>query len=302
MKNNFKKILTLTLLCLCGMTFAQYSPASNPAPASADNVPWNERTWQDRVFKGTYEDTKTFKHKLPYDLDTFVWAYTAEFAERFRMPKEWIDPGLKGALAVAWRMTTIGNTTCGLSGIANNCWPTLKGQMDIYLDSQVPLPWRYPEMMNGNFIRGISSRDFLPLPSTESKRLEHPAFAKRKEEPLFASGFVYDKKAPNGQNYAIGVGTVVYFDREFETGVVLIGFAGGGVGQITDSAAAIKFFSQNESARTRGVIEEYAHTVTLSQPFMKKLAELYKEQNKPNSEVSQRLYQQYLQKIQPAKP
>ena len=44
---------------------------------------------------------------------------TAGFAERFDMPKQWIEPELKGILAVAFRMNKVGNDTCGLGGRAD---------------------------------------------------------------------------------------------------------------------------------------------------------------------------------------
>ena len=38
----------------------------------------------------------TFRDGKPFIRDTWVWAYTREFAERFHMPEKWIDPPLKG--------------------------------------------------------------------------------------------------------------------------------------------------------------------------------------------------------------
>jgi len=81
--------------------------AQSPIDASstAEEIPWNQRSGYDRAFNSTYEDHYTFKHREVYVADPFVWGYSKEFAERFKMPKQWIEPGLKGALAVAWRMT-----------------------------------------------------------------------------------------------------------------------------------------------------------------------------------------------------
>ncbi|MBF0615122.1 MAG: hypothetical protein HQL92_08210 [Magnetococcales bacterium] len=68
-----------------------------------DDIPWKQRTWEQQFVESSYEDEFTFKHgKVFYD-DPFFWVVSSVFAERFGMPKSWIDPELKGALAIAWR-------------------------------------------------------------------------------------------------------------------------------------------------------------------------------------------------------
>jgi hypothetical protein len=123
-----------------------------PATIRAEMPKWDD--WR-------YEDYFTFRNGKSYVLDPYIWAYTAEFAERFRMPKCWIEPGLKGALAVAWRMTTIGRTLCGLGGRADSCWKPLNCQMDIYYDNRIELPWNYPEIQRDNVMLGLSSAEYI---------------------------------------------------------------------------------------------------------------------------------------------
>lgn len=126
--------------------------------------PWDERTWEEKVYQSRYEDRYTFKHGKPYILDPWTWSYTKEFAERFRMPEQWIESELKGALAVAWRMTTIGDTTCGLGKKEDNCWKPLNCQLDVYYDNKIELPWVRPEVVLDNRMQGLSSSRFLEIP------------------------------------------------------------------------------------------------------------------------------------------
>ncbi|MCL5060971.1 MAG: hypothetical protein M1449_11140 [Candidatus Thermoplasmatota archaeon] len=50
-----------------------------------------------------YEDHFAFKPGAgTYTVDPWVWAYTPEFADKFRMPKKWVDKDLKGLLGVSF--------------------------------------------------------------------------------------------------------------------------------------------------------------------------------------------------------
>jgi hypothetical protein len=169
-----------------------------------------ERTWQDRVFNGRYEDFTTNKHGGTFFAGPFVWSYTQEFADKFRMPQEWVDPGLKGAMAVAWRISTIGQQSCGLGGDAKHCWPVLTCLMDIYFDSNAPLPWRYEEPRRENFMRGISSTDYLPRLSENSPAMRYQ-FGEVKGPPLLNSGLEYLSGSQIGWGASPG-----YFDRQVE--------------------------------------------------------------------------------------
>ena len=252
---------------------------------SSQSVPWDERSWEERAFQSTYEDRFTFKHKKTYAPDPFIWAYGSEFAERFRMPKEWIDPGLKGALAVAWRMTTIGQVTCGLSGKSDNCWSPLTCQMDIYFDSKTALPWRYTDVVRDNFMRGIGSFDYLPWRSPQSRGFMGPG---SRGVPLLNTALLYVNSRDTVSGFQIS-----YFDRQYESGIVLIGFLMACPRDGIDGAAVLKFFSQEEQSRTRGVLQNYAHQVEFSPTFMKRITDTWIVQNKPNQDVTQRLMQDF---------
>jgi hypothetical protein len=284
--NTLKRLtLILGLFALVLQAHAQTQNNADP-----DATPWNQRSWEDRAFKSTYEDKYSFKHRLPFDLDPYIWAYSAEFAERFRMPKQWIDPGLKGALAVAWRMTTIGTVGCGLSGREDSCWPPLTCQMDIYFDSKAPLPWRYNDVMRDNFMRGISSKDFLPWLSPQSKTFSGPG---SRGEPLLHSALKYV-----GTKYSTFLSQTLYFDREYELGVSMIGFGRACPIKNQDGAAFVGFFSQEERNRTQGLMETFSHTAEFSAEYMRRITAAYIEQDKPNSDVAKRLYEDYLKRRQ----
>jgi len=93
------------------------------------------------VFSATYEDTFTPKADKAYNEDLNVWVYTSKFAERFAMPKEWIDDGLKGAYAVAFRVEALSGRKMfphkgeGVSMARRHCI------LDVYVDAEADIPW-----------------------------------------------------------------------------------------------------------------------------------------------------------------
>jgi hypothetical protein len=274
----------LAVLTLCGAAQVQ---AQATAPPAASVIPWDERSWEERAFKGTYEDYHSFKHKKSFFFDPYIWAYSEEFADKFRMPKEWIDPELKGAIAVAWRMTTIGQTTCGLGGRADNCWPPMTCQMDIYFDSKTPLPWRYHDVVRDNFMRGLSSMDSLPWLSRESRTLRHTDMG-AKGPPMLTSNFRYQNGNKDGTHQ------IVYFDKEYEPQITLIGFLHAcPMTKNFGFAAELNFYSEAEYQRVRGVNPAAAHIVMFSRTYMKKIIDAYIAQNKPNVDITNRLIQDF---------
>ena len=110
----------------------------------------------------TYEDRFAFQPGMgTYTVDPWVWAYTAEFAEKLRMPAKWIDKDLKGLLAVTFRMTSIGNMSCGYGDKEDSCWPVQECQLDVYFDNRIKLPWTLDEVKQGFLLPWVSSMDFL---------------------------------------------------------------------------------------------------------------------------------------------
>lgn len=281
------KLFSLFAAVILAMSAASVMADTTPEPAH--ETPWRDRPWQEKAFNANYEDLHTFKHKQTYFFDPFIWAYTKEFADRFGMPKEWIDPGLKGALAVAWRMTNIGQTTCGLGGRADSCWPTLTCQMDIYFDSEAPLPW-LTDVVRDNFWRGISSGYSLPGRSPQSRRFIYKNL-QGSIEPLYHTALTYLK---GGFGSVDGTFQMVYFDRQFEPGITQIGFTSTCPDKNIDSAAQVRFFSEEELQHTRNLaLRKFSHVVEFSQPFMKRITEVYAVQNKPNQDITKRLMEDF---------
>lgn len=116
----------------------------------------------------------------PIYMDPNVYAYTAEFAQRFQMPDQWITPDLKGADAVAWRMMP-SYQECGWGGDPKACRQVMECSIDLYFDHRRnPLPWDLRRPERYTFIFGSSIRFLSNAPRREA--LSHPNYtvAKRK--------------------------------------------------------------------------------------------------------------------------
>lgn len=182
-------------------------------PAQKENF----KEWEG-IYQFTHDDQHSFKSGKPYVVDPYIWAYTKEFAERFRMPAEWISTDLKGALAVAWRMTTIGDVSCGFGGNPEACIKPLECQLDVYYDNKIALPWGRPEIIRDNMRWGLSSSRFLGLIHGDSRRRYVPAGVIDGGGVLYTTDIV-----------PLGEGQIVSYDKEFQDGLALITFVGGSV-------------------------------------------------------------------------
>jgi hypothetical protein len=79
----------------------------------------------------------------PHGVDPYIWVYTRQFAERFGMPKEWIDEGLIGAEAAAWAQIPVEGMTCGWGGKKDACTHLPEPRLYLFFDSRKQsLPWR----------------------------------------------------------------------------------------------------------------------------------------------------------------
>ena len=113
----------------------QPTTATTAVPAPAPEVDDPPSMW-DRRFGAR----KT--HVGPEDNN--VWVYTRRFAEAYGMPRRWIDDSLVGAEAVAFRSHDFGVRNCGWGGRQDLCPRLLRSVFDIYVPSDVPLPWVGP--------------------------------------------------------------------------------------------------------------------------------------------------------------
>lgn len=246
-----------------------------------------------------YEDWHTFKNGKTYTADPYVWAYTREFANLFRMPEKWIDENLKGALAVAFRMTTIGNLSCGYGGREDSCWPPLECQMDVYYDNKIKLPWVHDEIVRDFLMRGVSSQEFL-YDASRSKGIRRYA-SKEIGYPIVLTGGGVIKVG----KFQSGGASITYFDREYQPGIGLIGWMGTGVCPEPIGTGRMYFYDMDATekiSRMKIKAEDAKpmHVFELPESFMKRAHAVYEAQNKPNKEVTQRLIKQFFETRQPA--
>jgi hypothetical protein len=236
-----------------------------------------------------------------FSKDPFHWAVSKSFANRFGMPEKWIDNEINGALAVAWRTTTIGQITCGYGGDASTCWPPFTCQMDIYVDSDAPIPWRFSDVQRDFFWRGVSSFDFVPRRMPDPRRSRYV----QSGEALGGKGlpFLTEGLRTKSRHYTAGDGTfsLVYFDRAYAPGVALIGFISACPNPAVKDAAILRFYSEQEQARTRGNIEKFSHVIEFSEGFMERISAAYSLEEEKQKELNS-VYQQVMKKrIPPAK-
>lgn len=123
--------------------------------------------------KPTWEDKHTFaKRQGLFGKDPHIWVYTPEFAKRFGMPEEWIDPNLKGVEAAAWKKVPLAYEVCGWGRKEEACGRDETCDMEVYVDrTKNPLPWASWAIKRGSDIdRKFRSVDFLAPQGNEDYR------------------------------------------------------------------------------------------------------------------------------------
>lgn len=78
--------------------------------------------------------------KTRYTKDEYLWVVSPEFAEQYCMPAEFVDKELKGADAVAFRVTEAGTEECGYGGKREVCSRRKALGFEIYYKSSLKLP------------------------------------------------------------------------------------------------------------------------------------------------------------------
>lgn len=274
--------ISVSLIGLVCITAYAQPPVDNTS--KTNEIPWEQRSWEDRVFRSTHDENYTFQNRGTYVLDPYVWVYTKEFAERFRMPEEWVEPELKGAYAVAWRMTTIGEIMCGHGGKADSCWKPLNCQMDIYYDNRIDLSW-VTDAIRDTLVNGLSSERFLGLtPSSREKKIKHGRVMNSG-----GGGLRYGKYNQGGSDLAL-------FDREYESGVGLLSYIGSGVcpEYMGPEKVRMQFINPDDFQQFRqGKLTEkeirIIHIIEFPQRFLQRANAAYTAQNKPNEDVMNNL-------------
>lgn len=261
-----------------------------------EGAPWKPRPYGDAAFTASYEDLNTFKPGRVHAVDPFLWVVSEAFADRFRMPGRWIDPGLKGALAMAWRMSPNKFSNCGYGfSDPKDCSPPLTCQLDIYFDSKDPLPWNYTDVVRDNLIPAILSADYLPKLSAQSRAWRyvdggnvHPT----QKGAVLTSPFRMQYK--DGRSLGSSL-MLSLFDREYEQGVVLLSFDGACMKARGEEPGSISFFDRAELLRTQGMNTPPAHAVVIPKGFLKLLSTAYQAQSGPLQEFHRRGVDSYMQ-------
>lgn len=168
-----------------------------------------------------YEDYFTFKYEKSFTKDPWTWGYTKEFAERFRMPEQWIEPELKGILAIAFRVTDVGQSaTCGLGGREDSCWTSAVCQFDIYYDNRIELPWAKEAVTRDSFLT-------IPISSARYTHDPYERIMQRYNAGLrgpYPLRIGFDNDAGGFRQFPQAF---AYYDREYAQGIGLIGIQKG---------------------------------------------------------------------------
>ncbi len=90
---------------------------------------------------GRYEDVFTEKSGRAYTPDTNVWIYTQSFADRFDMPRQWVNNDLKGAYAAAYRVQKFPVGLRYMAGDPDKSMPDRRCILDVFVPSDAPIPW-----------------------------------------------------------------------------------------------------------------------------------------------------------------
>ncbi|TAM46398.1 MAG: hypothetical protein EPN55_05430 [Gammaproteobacteria bacterium] len=101
-----------------------------------------EESCADGYYTGPRVGRKNYSH------DKYIWVVTPEFAQRFCMPPEYVDKALKGAEAIAFRMSTQTGLfdRCAIIEGKEKCAGDQELRFDIFLRSDLNLPAANPDV------------------------------------------------------------------------------------------------------------------------------------------------------------
>src|SRR3569832_38664 len=243
-----------------------------------------------------YEDFFTFKYQQSFIKDPWVWGYSKEFASKFHMPEEWVEPELTGVLAVAFRMTTIGQITCGLGGKENNCWEPVDCQMDIYYDNRIKLPWTKNDVIKDFFMKGIASTEYLNLVEQNNAWREKYKFENK-------NGYLINKVGVEAGllfagKYSYGGGRITYFDREFTNEIGLIGWVGPGFCPRGHNVAVINFYENDTMKRgDKNKINtdniSLVHQIIIPESYIYRANQVFEKYDQKNKKTTDRLIRDF---------
>lgn len=244
----------------------------------------------------SYEDRHTFRGRFAYFKDEYIWAYTREFAQRFRMPEQWINAEIKGGLvALAWRMTPGGKyQSCGIGGKTESCLPTLQCQLDIYIDNTiVKIEWTKPEIGREVLMRTIDSMDILREPGQPDayrRRYGTAENAKPGRIPVFGWGIPSQFRYGENLKFGGSLGDLTSYDHVTYPGLTLLSRRGNNAGVCPPpkniSDGYIQSFDIADSKRSTTLDDRrVVHSLHVPASFYSRIRPAYELLNKENEEA-----------------
>lgn len=220
------------------------------------------------VFSATYEDTFTPKANKAYNEDLNVWVYTSKFAERFAMPKEWIDDGLKGAYAVAFRVEALSGRKMfphkgeGVSMARRHCI------LDVYVDADADIPWGDDQIADFKSYQPSSPSYLIPQ-STEDQRWRSravgvPVAGEKAREPLIYLGLLGNRMG--------GSLSVREYHKKLYRGITYISLSRSCMTP-PKSTSWIEFMKDGSWDYGKHAESDVAYKIEIPEPFMRRLFE-----------------------------
>ncbi len=251
-----------------------------------------EESCQDGYYTGAREGRKNFSN------DKYIWVVTPEFAKRFCMPPEFVDEELKGAEAIAFKMSTRtgGIDRCAIIDGEKKCSGDKELRFDIFLRSDLNLPAANPEVKffdgswdnagwhiasGRNNERGTRAQRYrkgeYQLPPGKMPHFGNPYF-----HPDRGNYFILiDVYQGEGNNALVGLDEWRY-EAEWAEGIDLLTLqgseAGYGFQHSKNFLPGTHMFAIVENKRFRDkmgwegkVPEDFAHTIWLPKVFYEKV-------------------------------
>uniref|UniRef100_UPI0034DEF9E6 hypothetical protein n=1 Tax=Candidatus Thiodubiliella endoseptemdiera TaxID=2738886 RepID=UPI0034DEF9E6 len=273
MKNYIKKTTGLLLIGLLAFGL------SNTVYAQTTNTKQNLQV-DDYNSRYTPQGRKQAGKRGTYTKDTHVWVYTSAFAKRFGMPEEWIDDGLKGAEALAYRLDLdVYGTKCGYFSEVENCRPSTACVVDMYIDNGVDLPWN-TEARYGSMY-GRKSKAFLRSQYPNDKPAHLYRGAQRGQQYKLGLDVVYvsGSKIPLNNYHLLEYDRDIYKNLDYISGAMTCRSFG--------KSRDIKIEIDKPVLRKNGSIKynygSLAHSITTPNSFMQRIEAYDKVQYEPNS-------------------
>jgi hypothetical protein len=190
--------------------------AQSPAPDLTTPLPLAQRK---PLAESKSHEERRFTMGGVRDVDPNIYAYSAEFAQRFQMPEQWIAPDLKGAEAVAFRVVPT-DSSCGWGGNRNACkHDETVCRLDVYFDHRKhPLPWD-ARMRGTDFDWGNNSASFVASMASPVARPKGGIHTQRDPftDPQTGKELQW-QYVSTGWGYA----GIVSYDREIFTGLSMM--------------------------------------------------------------------------------